>query len=317
MTRLASTALGWAVLLALLVAIPNLGLGAERILLINLILVYSIFAVGFELSFGLTGLLSLGHGAMFGVGGYALALLTIRLAWPFELALLMAGLAGAVLAAVIGFFALRLTGIFFSLTTLAFAQLAYILASTKLRDITGGVDGLAGVPRPTLFGVDFYDDGNFYLYLAVLLIVMLALAGLLRASPFGQVLTGIRVNDTRVEQLGWNVRRFRHIAFAISGFYSGIAGALLGALLFYVSPQMLHWTTSGDVLIMTLVGGVGTLFGPLIGVTIFEALKDELGRLTEHWYGILGLIFVLSTIFLPHGAMGLISAVMRRAVPRS
>ncbi len=317
MSRTTATMLGWAIMTGLLIAIPYLGLGAERILLINLIIVYAIFAVGFDLAFGLTGLLSLGHGAMFGIGGYTLALLTIRLAWPFELALLAAGIAGAALAALIGFFALRLTGIFFSLTTLAFAQLAYILASTKLRSFTGGVDGLPGVPRPALFGIDFYDDANFYFYLAALFIAMLAIAALLRASPFGQILSAIRLNDMRVEQLGWNVRRFRHLAFAISGFYSGIAGALLGALLFYVSPQMLHWTTSGDVLIMTLLGGVGTLFGPIIGVTIFEALKDELGRLTEHWYGILGLLFVLFTIFLPHGAMGLVTSIMRRAAPRS
>jgi len=301
---------------AILIAIPYLGIGAEEMLLVNLILIYAIFAIGFDLAFGLTGLLSFGHSAMFGGGGYALALLTTRLNWSFELALVSAGLSGALIAAVIGYFALRQTGIFFALTTLAFSQLAYILASTKLRGITGGIDGLTGVPRPTLFGVDFYNDYNFYAYVAVLFVVLLAAAALLRASPFGQVLKGIRLNSARIEQLGWNVRRFQHLVFVISGFFSGIAGALSGALLFYVSPQMLHWSTSGDVLIVTLLGGVGTLIGPVIGVSIFEILKDELGRLTTHWYGILGVIFVIFTILLPTGVMGLFAR-LRQATFRA
>lgn len=313
MSRPLATSSTWLVLAAALIALPYFGLGAEQVLLFNLILVYAIFAVGFDLSFGLTGMLSLGHAAMFGTGGYTLALLTIRLAWPFELALLAAGLAGAAVAAVIGFLALRQTGIFFALTTLAFAQLMNIMANTKLRAFTGGVDGLSGVPRPELFGIDFYNDYRFSTYLAVMFVALLACAAVLRASPLGQILRGIRLNDLRIEQLGWNVRRFRHLVFVISGFYSGVAGALLGALLFYVSPQMLHWTTSGDVLIFTLLGGVGTLVGPAIGVAIFEILKDELGRITEHWYGILGIIFVIFTILLPTGAMGLVDRLRKRA----
>ena len=303
----AATWIASACIVLILIAIPWLGFGGERMLLINLILIYAIFAIGFDLAFGLTGLLSFGHSAMFGGGGYALALLTIRLNWPFELALVTAGLSGALIAAVIGYFALRQSGIFFALTTLAFSQLVYILASTKLRGITGGIDGITGVPRPALFGIDFYNDYNFYVYVAILFVVFLAAAALLRASPFGQVLKGIRLNSARVEQLGWNVRRFQHLIFVISGFFSGIAGALSGALLFYVSPQMLHWSTSGDVLIVTLLGGVGTLIGPVVGVGIFEILKDELGSLTTHWYGILGVIFVFFTILLPTGAMGLLA----------
>jgi branched-chain amino acid transport system permease protein len=301
-----------AALVLLLAAIPWLGLKPEHVLLFNLILVYAIFALGFDLSFGLTGMLSLGHAAMFGTGGYALALLTMKLGWPFELALLAAGLSGVLVAGIIGFFALRQTGLFFSLTTLAFAQLLNILANTKLRAYTGGVDGLSGVPRPTLFGIDFTNDQYFSVYILVVFAVLLGASALLRSSPLGQLLKGIRLNEARIEQLGWNTRHYKQLIFMVSGFYAGVAGALVGSLLFYVSPQMLHWTTSGDVLIFTLLGGVGTLPGPVIGVAIFEVLKDFLGQLTQHWYGILGLIFVVFTIVLPTGAMGLLGMLFNR-----
>ena len=303
---------GMAVVL-LLAGIPWLGLKPDAVLLYNLILVYAIFAIGFDLAFGLTGMLSLGHAAMFGTGGYALALLTIKLGWPFEAALLAAGAAGAAVAAIIGYFALRQTGIFFSLTTLAFAQLLNIMANTKLRAYTGGVDGISGVPRPSLFGIDFTQDQYFSSYIVVVFAALLGASGLLRSSPLGQILKGIKQNEVRIQQLGWNARHYKLLIFMISGLYSGISGALVASLLFFVSPQMLHWTTSGDVLIFTLLGGVGTLWGPVAGVAIFEVLKDVLGQLTQHWYGILGLVFVLFTIILPTGAIGLMGMLPLRA----
>ena len=292
--------------------VPLSGLGSERLLLINLVVIYAIFALGYDLAFGVTGLLSLGHAAFFGVGGYTLANLTLKLNWPFEAALGMAGLAGALLATLMGAVALKLTGIFFALTTLAFGQLCYIVASTRLRVLTGGFDGLPGVPRPRLFGIDFNDDLAFYGYLAVVFLVLLAVAARIRTSPFGQVLIGIRLNAPRIEQLGWRVNRFRIAIFAVSGFYAGIAGALLASLLLYISPQTMNWTTSGDVLIMSILGGVGTLFGPILGVLAFEVLRDTLSQLTERWYGLLGLIFILVTIFAPSGLMGIAASVAAR-----
>ena len=304
--------LGWVALALALAAVPFSGAGQERLLLVNLILVYAIFAIGYDLAFGVTGLLSLGHAAFFGVGGYTLANLTLVLRWPFEAALLAAGVLAAALAAIMCVLALRLTGIFFALTTLAFGQLCYILASTRAKVLTGGMDGMSGVPRPRLFGVDFANDLYFYGYVAVIFLVLLVCAARLRASPFGQVLAGIRLNAPRIEQLGWRANHFRVAVFAISGFYAGIAGALLASLLFYVSPQTMNWTTSGDVLIMSILGGVGTLFGPVVGVAMFEILRDELGRITDRWYGLLGLIFILVTIFAPHGIMGLLTSAAAR-----
>lgn len=309
--------LGWAALAAALATVPLLGAGSERLLLVNLILVYAIFAVGFDLAFGLTGLLSLGHAAFFGVGGYTLAHLTMQWRWPFEVALIAGGMTASLLALVMGVVALRLTGIFFALITLAFGQLCFIVASTRAKAITGGFDGLSGVPRPRLFGLDFNNDLLFFVYIAVVFLILLIVAARVRSSPFGQVLLGIRLNALRIEQLGWRVNRFRIAIFAISGFYAGIAGALLASLLFYISPQTMNWTTSGDVLIMSILGGVGTLFGPVLGVVAFELLRDELSRITERWYGVLGLIFVLFTIFAPAGLMGLIQAAAERLRERA
>jgi branched-chain amino acid transport system permease protein len=131
------------------------------------------------------------------------------------------------------------------------------------------------------------------------------------------VLRGIRLNETRIEQLGWRVRGFQYFAFVVSGVYAGIAGGLLASLIFYVSPQTLTWNVSGEVLIVTLLGGVGTLLGPLVGVTVFELLKDELERLTPHWYGILGLIFVAATILMPRGVVGLVTTLTARLARRT
>ncbi len=307
MSRALVTAAGLAVLALALLS----GAASERLLLLNLILIYSIFAIGYDLAFGVTGLLSLSHAAFFGVGGFALANLT-RLHWPFEAALLAAGVLAAGLAALIAVLSLRLTGIFFALTTLAFGQLCFIIASTRMRAITGGTDGLSGVPRPHWPGLDFTSDQAFLGYNAVLFLILLGTAWRIRQSPFGQVLVGIRLNAPRIEQLGWRVNRFRTSIFAISGFYAGIAGALLAALLFYVSPETMNWTTSGDVLIMCILGGVGTLFGPVLGVAVFEVLRDELGKVTDHWYGLLGAIFVVITIFAPGGLMGALQSVRAR-----
>jgi branched-chain amino acid transport system permease protein len=251
----------------------------------------------------MAGMLSFGHAAMFGAGGYALALLAPQLG--FVPSLLVAAVAGAVLAFLLSVFALRVSGLFFSLLTLALAQLVYILASTKLRAFTGGLDGIPGVLRPALFGVDFFNNRNYFYFLVVVFVIGVAIMAVLRVSPFGSALKAVQANDVRAEQIGYHVQRLRQCAFMISGAYAGVSGALLASLMFYVSPQMLHWSTSGDVLIMTLLGGKGALLGPVLGVAVFEVLKEELSQFTEHWYGILGIVFILCTIFLPKGIAGL------------
>lgn len=295
-----------AIIVAAIVLLPLVLSSSKGLHLVNLILIWSIFAIGFDLVFGVAGMLSFGHAALFGTGAYTLTLLTTRLGWDYLPALGAAGLLGGLLALFFSFFAMRVAGLFFALLTLALAQLVYILASTKLRDLTGGVDGLSGVPRPDLFGIDFYDDGNFYLFLLAVFVLAVAVAGLIRISPLGQALRAVKANEVRAEQIGFNVQRLRKSAFTISGIYAGISGALLASLMFYVSPQMLHWSTSGDVVIMVLLGGMGTLLGPVLGVAVFELLREWLSTVTTHWYGILGLVFIVCTIFLPDGLAGLL-----------
>jgi len=292
-----------AVVVAAMIVFAAVSKSEESLNLISLILIWGLFAIGFDLIFGMAGMLSFGHAAMFGAGGYALALLAPQ--FGFVPSLLVAAVAGAVLAFLLSIFALRVSGLFFSLLTLALAQLVYILASTKLRAFTGGLDGIPGVLRPALFGVDFFNNRNYFYFLVVVFVIGVAIMAVLRVSPFGSALKAVQANDVRAEQIGYNVQRLRQCAFMISGAYAGVSGALLASLMFYVSPQMLHWSTSGDVLIMTLLGGKGTLLGPVLGVAVFEVLKEELSQFTEHWYGILGIVFILCTIFLPKGIAGL------------
>ena len=288
-----------------MVLLPFVMTGGEAVNLVSLILVWALFAIGFDLVFGTAGMLSFGHAALFGAGGYALSILTVSHGWGFMPALGVAAIVGAALAFGLSIFALRVSGLFFSLLTLALAQMIYILASTKLRDLTGGLDGIPGVPRPELFGIDFYDNDNFYVFILVIFLIGLGVMALLRASPFGRALRAVQANDVRAAQLGYNVQRLRQAAFVVSGVYAGVAGSLLASLMFYISPQMLHWSASGDVLIMTVLGGKGTLLGPVLGVAVFELLKEELSQYTQYWYGILGAVFILATIFLQNGVAGL------------
>jgi branched-chain amino acid transport system permease protein len=287
-------------------AAPLLITNESAVYYFSLVLIWSIFAIGYDLVFGVTGMLSLGHAAFFGAGAFVHAVLMMRAGWPFAASLFAAGLAGTVLAALFGLLTLRSTGVFLALTTQALAQLAYVLAATRLSAWTGGLDGLAGVPRPHIGDWDPFNPRVYYALLAGLFLLALAIAGLLRASPFGQVLLAIRQNTTRSLQLGFDARLFKLAAFAVSGCYSGIAGALLASLMSFVSPQIMQWTVSGDLLIMVLLGGAGTLLGPVLGVAFIELLREELSGVTEHWFGVLGLIFVLCTLFLPRGLAGLV-----------
>ena len=290
--------------LAILAAIPFVTTSDFVLNLATLVLVWAIFAVGFDLVFGALGMVSFGHASFLGLGGYALAILMQRYELPFSVGLAGAAAVGALGAWLMSFFALRVSGIFFALFTLAISQLLYILADSKLRALTGGADGIPGVGRPDAFGIDFFSSLNFYVFVAVIFMLVMIAMALLRASPFGRVISGIQQNEIRCEQLGYDVHQLRQMAFVLSGAVGGVAGALLASLLLYVNPQMLHWTTSGDVIIMTLLGGAGTLWGPVIGVVVFEVLKEWMSSKTPYWYGILGLVFIVATIYLPRGIVG-------------
>jgi branched-chain amino acid transport system permease protein len=272
------------------------------------VLIFGLFALGFNLLYGYTGLLSFGHAAYYGLGAYgtgiALAKLKVGSLW----AGLAAGLALAVAGgAVIGFLCLRRRGIYFAMLTLAFAQLLYFIGF-HLADWTGGDDGLRGIPLLplTLPGVAIRLDTPLAFYYFALALVALAVAGLKRIldSPFGAVLQAIRENSDRAVACGYDITRVKLLSFVFSALFTGLAGALDALRLTVVPIESLYWSTSGQVVIMTLLGGAGTFFGPFVGAATFLVLEDRLSVFTESWPLVIGAIFMAFVLFLPRGIWG-------------
>lgn len=271
------------------------------------LLVICLFAAAFDLAYGMTGIFSMGHAAFFGGGAYAYSMCSTLLGWGFPGSVAAGVVAGAVLATLFGLLAMRATGLYFALATLALGQLVNILIEVKLRAWTGGSDGLSGIPRPVIFGHSFGSTAAFLAFTSACFVPVMALLAMLRASGYGQALKAVRDNPVRASQIGYDVNRYRISAYAISGALSGFAGCLYAMLTMFVSPDYMRWSMSGDVLIMTVLGGAGTLAGPMLGVTVFEVAKELISRYTEHWYGVLGVLFVACTLFLPKGIHGLFS----------
>lgn len=276
----------------------------EHAYFVALVAIWTIFAVGFDFAFGVAGLLSFGHAAFFGVGGYVLALLTMKLGLPFFAALGVAAVAGALLALVFSAVSLRASGIFFAIFTLILAQLIYILLGVKLTWLTGGIDGMPGVPRPELMGINLGSNWNYAVLVMAIAAAMVWFSHLLRTSPFGQVLNAVRQNKDRARQIGYSVNHYSTVAFMISGAYSAIAGGLNASLIAFIGPEALHWTTSGDVLIATLIGGAGTALGPAIGAILTETMNVTLQKDSYVMRAIFGLIMIFFSIWLPVGIWG-------------
>nr|WP_145550111.1 branched-chain amino acid ABC transporter permease [Variovorax boronicumulans] len=298
-----------AVIAVLALTVRNDGLS----FMLCLIMVWAIFALGYDLAFGTAGILSFGHAAYFGLGAYGATWAMLRFNLPFSVALAAAMCLGALAGTLVAWIGRRVTGLYFSLLTLMLAELVSVLMLTRLRDLSGGVDGIPGVPRPSFGNIDFFANATYVWVVFALFLATVLGVHVLRRSPLGQALQGLRQNAVRLEQLGLNVGRLRLAALGLSGAVSGLAGALLASLMMYSSPQLLHWKISGDVLIMTLLGGSGTLLGPILGVAFFEVLKELLSAYTDHWYGVLGVVFIVGTIFMPKGLAGLVLRRWRRA----
>ena len=272
------------------------------------VLIYGLFAVGFNLLYGYTGLLSFDHAAYFGLGAYgagiALAKLGVGSVWGgLGLGLVAAATGGAL----IGFLCLRRRGIYFAMLTLAFAQLLYFVVF-HLADLTGGDDGLRGIPQlpARLPGLALSLDGSLAFYYFALALVGLAVVGLRRVldSPFGAVLQAIRENGDRAVACGYDVNRVRLLSFVFSAALAGLAGGLEALRLTVIPIESLYWTTSGQVVMMTLLGGAGTFFGPFVGAATYLVLEDRLSVLTESWPLVIGAIFMAFVLFLPKGIWG-------------
>jgi len=295
----------------LLLALPFL-LTPYYLGLIVKIMIFALFAMSFDLLIGYTGLPSLGHAAYFGIAAYATGLLALGPGWNLWLALPASLLIAAATAALFGLLALRTRGSYFLMITLALSQVLWGIAF-GWRSVTGGEDGLPDVPRPNLgLPWSLADDAPFYYF--VLIVVGLATLMLIRVvnSPFGHALRGIRESETRMLALGYNVWRYKFVAFVLAGTFAGLAGCLYAYLNRYVSPGYVHVVMSAEVLLMVVLGGAGTLFGPVIGAALFVWLENLISGYTERWLMLLGIVYVLVGMFAPNGLTGLARDLRKR-----
>lgn len=294
----------WITFIALLAMVPLsgsylTGLAAE-------VLVFAIFAMSLDLLIGYTGLLSFGHAGFFGIAAYTVVILGVHLGLSGWLGLLAGIVVSAALAGVVGFFCIRVSGIPFLMLTMAFAQLLMSI-SVKWRAVTGGTDGLAGFQRPTVFGQSLDDPAvQFYVVAAGFLLVLWFLRRLV-ASPLGSIFIGIRENEQRMRAAGYPVQHFKLLAFVIAGTLAGVGGGLYALHNAFVSSDMLHWSLSGDAIIMVILGGSGTIFGPAVGAAVFVLIKNILSTHTEYWMLWVGAIFIACVMFMPRGICGALS----------
>jgi branched-chain amino acid transport system permease protein len=272
--------------------------------LIAEIAIFAILAMSLDLVAGATGLVSLGHAALFGTGAYLYALLSVVFGWPAGIAMPAACLATGVLSFVVALVVTRVEGIFFIMITLAMGEMAHEFFFKN--KTLGGDDGFGDIVRIDLgaFGIDLNDPSVFALTLLMIVAVIYLLLVRLMASPFGMVLHGLHDNAPRLRALGLPVRAYQRGVFAFSGLLAGIAGTLSAQHTMYISPQLLSWTTSGEVLVMIIVGGLGTMIGPVIGAAVLVLLRHELSDVTRYWGFWLGLTLILIVVGGRNGLVG-------------
>jgi branched-chain amino acid transport system permease protein len=301
-------------LILFLFLLPNLAGKYVTYMTIHILLL-SVFALGFNLLLGYTGLLSFGQAGFYACGAYGCA--KVLLVLPSLLPGVICGvLFAGIIALVLGFLCIRHTRIYFAMLTLCFGMMIYSLA-WKWRSMTGGDDGLVGIPRapleiPGILSIDMSSLENYYYF--VLIVCLLAIILLYRIvnSPFGLTLQGIRDSESRIAFAGISVKNYRLIAFTVAGLYAGLAGALLPPLENTVTPPLAHWTHSAEPVLATLVGGIHTFAGPMVGALLFYVIKDIIVRFTEYWLIWLGAIVLALVMGLPGGVVSIFE---RRLLP--
>jgi branched-chain amino acid transport system permease protein len=294
--------------------------------LANDVVIWALFATSLNLLVGYTGLVSFGHAAYFGIGAYTTGLLMKKLGWSFLLAFPAAGVVAGVFALVFGFFCVRLTKIYFAMLTLAFAQIVWAICF-KWNEVTGGEQGMPDIPYPSFDWVESlavtlpflggYRTSEYFYFLTLVLVAACfwALRRIV-ASPFGRMLTTIRENPERAEFIGVNVRRYELAAFVLAGSFAGLAGGLFGIFNRGVFPDFAYWTKSSEVLIMTLLGGMGAFYGPAVGAVVLLWLNQQIISVTEYWPLILGSILVILLFVFPGGLAGALGALRDRLARR-
>jgi branched-chain amino acid transport system permease protein len=304
-----------AALLLVLVLLPSF-INVYQTQLLTYGLIAAIAALGFNLLLGYTGLLSFGHSAYFGVGAYSVAFVVAHLGLRSMEAYLLVGIpVVAVVSAIFGYVCVRHTRIFFGILTLAISQVIYSIV-LKLYWVTGGSDGLR-VPRPTMLlglvsapGFEAFVRSYYYYVLGVFAICVVLLWVIVH-SPFGKALQAIRDNEVRARFLGIRIRRFRWIAFLVSGTFTGVAGILWIPLNGLTTPDVLYWTFSGEIVFTALLGGFRNFTGPIVGGVVFTYLKTYAVASTEYWQLLLGVVLVILVLVLPTGIVGALSQLGR------
>ena len=286
--------------------------------LLTEVLVFGLFALAYDVLLGHAGVLSLGHSAFLGVAAYVTGILLARYRLPIELGIVAGAVGGLVTSLILGLLVLRKRGVYLAMLTLALSQVFYYVV-LMWTPVTGGTDGLGNLPilylsEPLGWRLSKRPITRYYVIAAAIFLAVLAIRHLLR-SPLGRVMRAVKANETRAAACGFDTRRVKLAAFAISGLFSGLAGALLTVVLEFVPIENIHWQMSGSVLIMTLFGGTGTLLGPFVGAGVFIWMRDFLSKHLEYWEVFVGGAFVLIVLFLPDGIVGSLARLITRRRP--
>ena len=275
------------------------------------VMCFALFACAFNLLLGFGGLLSFGHAMFFGTSGYAAAHAAKVWGLTPELSVLFATLCATVLAWMVGLLAIRRQGIYFAMITLALSQMVFFVYLQT--PFTGGEDGIQGVPHGHLFGlIDLNNEAAMYVFVMAIFLLGFGLVWRIVHSPFGQVLKAIRENEQRALSLGYDTDRFKLIAFILSGTVAGMAGGTKALVFQLASLTDVHWTMSGEVVLMTLVGGLGTLFGPVIGAAVIVTMQNYLAQLGSWVTVVQGLVFVVCVMLFRKGVVGEIANLIKK-----
>jgi branched-chain amino acid transport system permease protein len=297
------------ILAAVLTLFLAMFLSREHLFTLNRILILGLFGIAFNLAFGYTGLISFGHAAFFGLGAYTIVYVSNTLGYSLFMIIFVTMVLGTILAIVFGLVALRTSGVYFAMITLAIAQIFWIAANQTR--VLGGEWGLMMTSSPhTILPLDVTNGLDFFIITLALFTATYLIFRKVINSPLGKIFQGIRENEDRTRSLGHKVTRYKLVSFIISGAFSSLAGALFAILFRYASPDLFFWVQSGDVLIISIIGGMYTLVGPLIGAAFWVVLRimvTSVDIFSDHWQAFRGLIIVITVFLLPHGIAGIFS----------
>jgi branched-chain amino acid transport system permease protein len=298
----AMTYIPWILYFVFFIGIVLVNPGEHYIHLVARVIIFSLYAVAFNLLFGTTGLVSFGQALFYGIGAYVTGMLTKATGPEFFLLYIALGaVIASLISVLVGLLALRLTGVYFTMLTLAFAQLVWGL-TFKLYHFSGGDDGIQAIPKPAMLtggGVLKY-----YLFSFVIVTICIYVIWRISRSPFGMVLRGIRQNPQRITFLGLNVYKNQLVAYIVSAFFAAVAGGLYAGLDGSIHPDMFHWPTSGNAILMATIGGMGTFFGPIVGAAILTGLEEIVGKYTEYWSFSIGVVVLTCVLLFPRGVLG-------------